>query len=233
MIMVIFVSHLVHIRILVEKEILKLWINSETLKGEWRQGQFLFTIETSVLFFIACWLIQGRHYRCQYDTSGLEARRTVWSEKESNFLVDSLCKRSVIFSSINHAVPCHNGHHMLQPLFIWTQGLTAFNLTSGADKTNGQSVNSHNVAMKKGDLKIFISSQGSAKVKTTACLYSDMKPISLMELSKCHKKHWDKTEHTFPAPFLADGFSNQQALLFWSLKQQGWLGWPSCWLLHL
>lgn len=85
---------------------------------------------------------------------------------------------------------------------------------------------------KKETPKIFICTLRSAKVKTTACLCGDMKPISVMELSKCHKKGRGAIKHPCPAPFLADGFSNQQDLLFWSLKQQGWLGWPSCWLLR-
>lgn len=55
---------------------------------------------------------------------------------------------------------------------------------------------------KKGARKIFISSQGSAKVTTTACLCSDMKPISVMELSKCHKKQRGAMEHPFPRAFL-------------------------------
>lgn len=78
-----------------------------------------------------------------FETSGQEG--TKWSEKQSNFLVDNFCKRGVIFSSVYS----DNGHHKLQPLFIWMKGLIKLNLTPGADKTNGQSVNLHTVAMKK------------------------------------------------------------------------------------
>lgn len=74
----------------------------------------------------------------------------MWSEKESNFLVHSLCKCGVIFSGFNHAVVRHNGHDTLDPLFISIQGVTQYNLTPVADKTNGRSVNLHTVAMKKG-----------------------------------------------------------------------------------
>lgn len=101
---------------------------------------------------------------------------------------------------------------LLITLSYLTMDITCCRLSSGCgaiscNNTNGPSVNSHAVAMKKKKPhKIFISSQRSAKVKTTACLCSDMKPISGMALSKCHKKQWAAIKRPLlPTGFLING----------------------------
>lgn len=96
-----------------------------------------------------------------------------------------------------------------------TMDITCCGLSFGCgaiscNNTNGPSVNSHAAAMnkkkKKKPHKIFISSQRSAKVKATACLCSDMKPISVMALSKCHKKQWGAIKRPLlPTGFLING----------------------------
>lgn len=117
-----------------------------------------------------------------------DQRQTAWGEKESNFPVDRACKCGVIFSGFNHAVPSTMGPTSYDHFSF---GSEARIYSAWPWELTKQTTTAWIYTLwlwKKEPPKIFISSLGSAKVKTTACLCSDMKPISVMELSKHHKK---------------------------------------------
>lgn len=179
-----------------------------------------------------CWLIHGCHWR-RYQFWHTRAKSLKdrmkgtwkaisWSTAPVNMV--SFLVVSIMLSSITMDITCNS--HFSFGYRAWLNLTWTWVLTKQMARAWIYTL----WLWKKEAHKILISSQGSAKVKTTACLCRDMKPISMMELSKCHKKQWGAMEHPCPVPHLADRFSNQQDLLFWSLKQQGWLGWPSCWL---